>query len=334
MRLKANYWICLLATIFGLCVTIVGAYTRLADAGLGCPDWPGCYGQLTAPKAADELALALENFPGSEVETYKAQVEMLHRYIAGSLGIIVILLCISNLRQKERSWWLAISLMALIIFQATLGAWTVIYKLYPVVVMGHLMGGLTIVALLSCMTYRYKASFTQSIYIAQKKWLQKIGLIALGVLTCQLILGGWTSANYAALVCPDFPYCHGKLFPKMEMGAFDFFKVGLTDTPGSLLGLTGKISIHMGHRIGAIFTTITLGYFCWLLIRSQKLKNDGWLILVLLGAQATLGILTVTLSQPLELAVAHHAIGALLLIKMVLVLCKLYGHQRDATNYL
>lgn len=328
------YRISLLATALALTVIVIGAYTRLTDAGLGCPDWPGCYGQLTAPKSDLSITAALDAYPGSIIEPIKAETEMFHRYLAGTLGILVALIALLAFRQpKENPRLIPSLLVGLIAFQALLGAWTVTLKLYPVVVMSHLLGGLTTLSFLCWLALEYQSNGNLSLPNQQGKKLRFWAKFSLGVLFIQLMLGGWTSANYAALVCPDFPFCHGKLLPDLDFSAFNFLKVGLTGSPGEPLGLTGRITIHMWHRIGAVVTFITLGILSYHLFKAprQNLKNLGGLIAALLTIQVSLGILTVTKAQPLPIAVTHNAIGATLLLSVIVVVHRL---TRAKQNFL
>jgi len=286
-------------------VIILGAYTRLTDAGLGCPDWPGCYGRLIAPSSS------------------KAWTEMIHRYIAGTLGILIVLLSIKAwlLRKDSKLWMLITLVVGLVIFQALLGMWTVTLKLYPVVVMGHLLGGFAILSLLwlSYLLLRLK----QMPNINISKSVKFLAYVALFVLCLQIALGGWTSANYAALVCADFPTCQGRWWPPMDWrAAFDLQAVGIFDSPGIPLENTPRVTIQMFHRIGALICSIILGTLAIILIRSKQnaLPRLGVALLCFLALQLTLGITNVIAHLPLAISLLHNAIAACLLILILTIL--------------
>jgi cytochrome c oxidase assembly protein subunit 15 len=286
-------------------VIILGAYTRLKDAGLGCPDWPGCYGHLLAP-----------------TQDTKAWIEMVHRYIAGTLGILILFITLQSiyLRSKiKKLWWLTTAISALVVMQALLGMWTVTLKLYPIVVMAHLLGGFCILALL-WLSYLHLVIQKQKIMGRDSKYL--IAVFSLIALIIQIALGGWTSANYAALVCADFPTCQGYWWPAMDWhNAFNLTQVGIFESPGTPLENSARVTIQMAHRIGALLTTVLLAILSYKLLLSTAkiLKQLGIILLALLSVQIILGITNVLGALPLSISLAHNATAALLLISLLTI---------------
>ena len=308
------------AAVIAFIVIVLGAYVRLSHAGLGCPDWPGCYGQLTWPAEAGEIERATAAFPERPVESGKAWKEMVHRYLAGLLVLLV--LAINILAWKSRSVSggvraLAAGLLALILFQAALGMWTVTLKLLPVVVMGHLMGGLATLGTLLWLSWKTKGARADAASgaFAPFRAMLTAGLV---LLIFQLALGGWTSANYSALACPDFPTCQGQWWPESNFAdGFVLWREIGVDYEGGVLDLPSRTAIHMAHRVGAVFTLILLGLLALRLLRSPPCRTAGAVLGGLLLVQIVLGILNVVLHLPLPNAVAHNASGALLFAVML-----------------
>jgi cytochrome c oxidase assembly protein subunit 15 len=313
----------LIAAIVTFCVIVLGAFVRLSDAGLGCPDWPGCYGQLTWPEAADEVTQANQAFPDRPVETDKAWKEMVHRYLAGILVLLVV--AINFLAWKARGdkagfRLIAAILLALIIFQALLGMWTVTLKLFPIVVMGHLIGGLATFSLLLWLVHRSKLNgrYAPGLPLRQlRSWV----IAGLAVLVLQIALGGWTSANYSALACPDFPTCQGQWWPEASFGeGFVLWREIGVDYEGGILDLRARIAIQQAHRLGALVTFIVLGLLSLRLLKTPVTQRAGILLGFLLLAQVTLGILNILWQLPLPNAVAHSGVAALLIAVLIWLL--------------
>lgn len=326
-------WLALTAVILAFGVVTMGAYTRLVDGGLGCPDWPGCYGQISVPKTQQQIANAHSLYPEQKVEPKKAWPEMIHRYIAGTLGVLIILLAWLSFRQKNQatvakpSQGIIVFLVGMVIFQAALGMWTVTWKLHPLVVMGHLLGGLTILGLLwwtSLTMYAYPLSklYMWKTSTLQLVKLRKVAIISLIVLIGQLALGGWTSSNYAAIICPDFPFCQGKLIPELNFSnGFNIFSSIGVNYQGGVLDNIARMTIHMSHRMGAIIVAVVLLYLSLRLILSDyfhPLRRLGWIILALLFTQIIFGIIS-AMKLPLGIALAHNAVAALLLLSIITV---------------
>jgi cytochrome c oxidase assembly protein subunit 15 len=318
------YRVALLATCLAFVVVVLGAFARLNDAGLGCPDWPGCYGQLTVPKTSAEIELAKQLYPAQPVEAGKAWSEMVHRYFAGSLGLLIVVLAgWSLLRRRKHATQIIgvpLFLVGFTIFQAALGMWTVTWKLLPQVVMGHLLGGMTILSLLWWLSLSAKP---QPLTLQPKnKRLFTYAVIGLIIVAAQIFLGGWTSSNYAAIVCPNFPFCVGELFPSMDLAqGFNLFSPIGANYQGGVLHTAARIAIQMMHRYGAFITFIYVAGLAFLLMLKQplaKLKGIGAVMLGVLIIQIILGVLNIeTQLQPMFIPVAHNAVAAILLLVMV-----------------
>ena len=317
-------WIVAAGLVLVMVVVVLGAFTRLVDAGLGCPDWPGCYGHLLWPNDAEEISIAEAIFPDAPVDLDKTWPEMVHRYFAGSLLLVVFAVTAMCWRREALSDQriLATSLLVLIICQAAFGAWTVTLKLWPQVVTAHLLGGFATFSLLWILYLRLGGG--QWLELARIRELKndsnlrKHMRFALGLVVAQIALGGWVSSNYAALACADFPTCYASYWPPMDFAdGFNVFQSVGPNYLGGLLDNEARVAIHWTHRLGAVLVGLVLG---WLIFRlwSQHQKIAG-LILVLLVVQITLGVLNVVWSLPLAVATAHNACGVLLLLAMVTV---------------
>ncbi len=314
--MKHLHKVALFAAAVAFVVIVLGAYVRLSHAGLGCPDWPGCYGQLTWPAETQEIQRANEAFPERPVESAKAWKEMVHRYLAGALVLLVLLINYLAWKPAQRpgkTRLLAGGLLLLILFQAALGMWTVTLKLFPLVVMGHLLGGLATFSLLLWLAWRSRPLDSDHENLAYAPY-RTATLVALAVLIVQLGLGGWTSANYSALACPDFPACQGQWWPDVNFrdGFVLWREIGV-DYEGGVLDLASRTAIHLTHRIGAVVTFLVLGLLSLRLLARPQTRAGGTLLGVLLLSQFTLGVLNVLLFLPLPNAVAHNGTGALLL---------------------
>ncbi len=315
----------LFAAFFALGVVLLGAYTRLSDAGLGCPDWPGCYGHLAVPRAEHEVARAQQAFPGRPLEAPKAWKEMIHRYFAGTLGLLILVLAAGAVAARRRDSHqpvaLPVFLLALVVFQALLGMWTVTWLLKPVVVMAHLLGGLSVLALLWWYGLRHGRLLAAPGDPAARTRLRGPALAALAVLVLQIALGGWTSANYAALACTDFPTCGGQWWPEMDFSeAFVLWRgLGINYEFG-VLDSAARKAIHVTHRLGAVATLLVVGWAAVAALRRGRdrlLARTGAVVLGLLLVQVSLGIANVVFSLPLPVAVAHNGGAALLLLGVV-----------------
>ena len=310
-----------------LVVVVLGAYTRLSDAGLGCPDWPGCYGHLGVPDTEAEVRAAQAQFPDAPVEMEKAWIEMVHRYFATGLGALILGIVVVAFRAPNgipngvpRA--LPVALLALVALQGAFGAWTVTLKLWPQVVTAHLLGGFATLALLWLLALRLgigaKPSVRPGAVRGGSAQFGRLASVALAVVVLQVALGGWVTSNYAALACPDFPTCHGEWAPAMDFRqGFDVLQTVGPNYLGGLLDNEARIAIQFAHRLGAVAVLAVAGLLGWRLWKAGSVLAP-W-VLGLLAAQWTLGILNVLLTLPLAVATAHNACGALLLLALVTV---------------
>ena len=310
------------ATMLALCVVVFGAYVRLTDAGLGCPDWPGCYGTLTVPESVAAIEKAQANYPESVIDNKKAWIEMIHRYIAAILGFIILILAILAYKNKTEiavKPSLVYVLLGLVIAQGMLGMWTVTELLMPIIVSLHLLGGMTTLGLLTYITHRHWGSVSDTL-ITLNSSSRKLIRFSLVILFFQIFLGGWTSTNYAALACTDFPTCHGELIPPMDFSnGFSLWReLGLT-SQGEALTLQALQAIQWVHRVGAF---IFVSYFLYIIFLLNKYKSCNAyknILLIVIGFQFVIGVLNLLLHLPLALATMHNLGAALLVIITVII---------------
>ena len=310
------------ATILALCVVVFGAYVRLTDAGLGCPDWPGCYGTLTVPESVAAIEEAQANYPNSIIDKGKAWIEMIHRYIAAILGLMILsfaYLAFKNKNDINVRPSLVYGLLGLVIAQGMLGMWTVTELLMPIIVSLHLLGGMTTLGLLTYITHRHWGSVSDTL-ITLKPISQKLIRFSLVILFIQIFLGGWTSTNYAALACTDFPTCHGELIPPMDFSnGFTLWReLGMT-AQGDALTLQALQAIQWIHRIGAF---IFVSYFLYIIYLMSKFKSCNLyrnLLVIVISFQFIIGVLNLLLHLPLALATMHNLGAALLVIITVII---------------
>jgi cytochrome c oxidase assembly protein subunit 15 len=358
-----------LAVALAACVIVFGAFVRLSNAGLSCPDWPTCYGKAAWPTAAnqvvDHAATAIR-----AVDPNKAWREQLHRMIAGTLGLLVLSLALLATRKRPQGWMhvmgasaavaIAIDLymhdmhvaasgfaiagellllvgamrwsntdlsrastltLAVIIFQALLGMWTVTWLLKPIVVMGHLLGGLLTFSLLTWMAWRATGI---PLRIADAPKLRRLLIIGIVLLGIQIALGGWTSANYAALACgPEFPKCAGAWWPAHDFReGFVLWRGIGVDYEGGVLDNAARVAIQLAHRLMAVLVFGHLLMVSLRMLRNPGLRGWGTVLLALLLVQVCLGIANVVMSLPLQIAVAHNAGATALLFVLVTLLAR------------
>ncbi len=361
-----------LAAVFAFGLVMFGAFVRLSNAGLSCPDWPTCYGQVSWPQHAQAVAHADAAFPDRPYEAGKAWREQVHRFLAGTLGVMVLALALLaswrrrgallavlvgaafaavgvGLYMQGEHWWssllavCAIALpllvavrlprpgawrvcvlaLAVIIFQAMLGMWTVTLLLKPIVVMGHLLGGMTTFALLAYAALRFAGVAAADGRLADLRRLVVVGLV---LLFCQIALGGWTSANYAALACGygpgSFPQCLGQWAPPTDFGqGFVLWRGIGVNYEGGVLDMAARSAIQLAHRLGALVVFCYLGWLAYKLVR-RGLRGFGFAIALALTSQVLLGISNVYFGLPLAVATAHNGMAALLLFTLLATLAR------------
>lgn len=342
-------WLTTAALLLCTVVVVFGAYVRLSDAGLGCPDWPGCYGRIAVPSAAEHVTQAQQQFPQRPLEQAKAWKEVIHRYLASALGLLIVGLALLSFRGGAPRA-LPRVLLVLVIFQGLLGMWTVTWLLKPLAVTAHLLGGMTTLALLFWLwldtrTPREAAPAAPTLarrldphasgYRNEREALAGLqgdavaagiasGLLkwgaglALALLAGQIFLGGWTSSNYAALACPDLPTCQGRMWPELDLPeAFTLWRGLGQNYEYGVLDNRARVTIHHLHRVGALTLSaflVLLGAWLW---HRTPWKRHGQWILGVLTIQAALGVSLVVFQLPLPLAAAHNAGAALLLLAVI-----------------
>ena len=305
-------------SFFGVCLAFVvialGAWTRLVDAGLGCPDWPGCYGFVVFPTNDAEIALAESRYPSFPYDINKAIPEVVHRYFAASLGLLAIFLTYFSFKLKEKNnikWW-SLGLLIFICCQGLFGYLTVSLKLLPIIVTLHLFGGFTTLTLFFYIFLR-SGNF-KSVDVMKIPHLKVISAVAFVALLIQIFLGVWTSTNYASLACADFPTCQGTYIPEMDFK--NGFNLNQEVGPNYLYGLLdnpARVAIHYSHRVSAILLTIIFLILMskrWFSVAAPMASTLG----ILLLTQITLGIINVVYVLPLYVAIGHNLVAALLLL--------------------
>lgn len=332
MIVFARYWklrtLVVATTIVTLGLLMLGAYVRLTDAGLGCPDWPGCYGKLSPTHAVAEIRAAESIAPAGRVSLPKAWNEMLHRYVASFVGVMIVAIAWQTLTLRRHGphgaeypparLGLPLAMVGLVIVQGLLGKWTVTLLLKPAIVTLHLLGGMALIALLTWLTARHLgvSGGQPSTLRAIRPW----AVLGLVILIIQIALGGWVSTNYAALACVDLPTCHGAWVPAMDFdhGFHIFRELGMT-ADGEPLSHQALNAIHWTHRVGALVSLMVLAMLARAAMRLRDLRRFGITVMALLLIQITLGITNVLGGLPIYVAVAHNGTAALLLAALVML---------------
>ncbi|MGV3741713.1 MAG: COX15/CtaA family protein [Burkholderiaceae bacterium] len=302
-----------------------GAFTRLTDSGLGCPDWPGCFGHSNPLQAYEHISAAETAMPSGPVTVMKAWIEMIHRYLAMGVGVLIIAIMVVGWRKWRQSRRLSMhfspglptALFVFVCVQGAFGAWTVTLKLQPVIVTIHLLLGMALLGMLAWLAARQSAHAPVE---PAGNALRIPALLALAILLVQIALGGWVSTNYAPLACMDFPLCHGQLVPEMDFAnGFHLWRDLGKTASGDYIPFPALTAIHWTHRMFAFFV---LGFLAWLGHRAMKidgLKKTGRWLLILVFVQFTTGMSTVFLKWPLALAVIHNGGAALLVVLLVML---------------
>jgi len=314
-----------IATALAFGVIVLGAFVRLTDAGLGCPDWPGCYGHATPALASEHIGAAADANPFGPVSMAKAWKEMIHRYVAATLGLLIVALAAAAWRQRARQprrARIALLLMGVVLLQGAFGAWTVTLLLKPAIVTGHLIGGMTTLALLAGLAF---ARDDRSARRAQPeprgvRSVRAAAGFALGALAVQIALGGWVSTNYAALACPDLPLCQRALVPAMNFrDAFHLLRPLGFAADGEPLSVAALTAIHWSHRMFAIVAFVAIARCALRALLAPELRALGFTLGTLLLAQVAFGISNVHFGLPLPVAVAHNAGAGLLLLALLAI---------------
>lgn len=315
-KYRSGSTLALLTFALAFVVIMLGAYTRLTDAGLSCPDWPHCFGYITAPHTSAQLQEVAQKYPLIHVNINKAWTEMTHRYMAGAEGILILFLSFSILlthkARDQKSVVIGISLILLLGLQVMLGMMTVTEKLKPIIVLSHLLTGLSILGLL---WWAYLNLHLHDNFSQQRSCSSFIPWLWLGMLIVmlQITLGGWVSSHYAGLACIDFPYCQGQLLPMLQWNHLQ----------------EDMITIHMLHRIGAMVTAGYISVLSLFLLKNTSFRSMACLLLALVSLQVMLGILNIIWLRPVWIALIHHAVAIFLLLTMITALVKAYFESRD-----
>ncbi len=324
--LRRRHALTLLTLFLTFDLVLFGAFTRLTDSGLGCPDWPGCYGQASPLGAYADIAAAQSALPSGPVTHGKAWVEMVHRYLATGVGVLILVLAALGWKDRFKRgparqshlispWWPTLTLVW-VCLQGAFGALTVTMKLFPAIVTLHLLGGLVLLALLCLQAVRYAQLEGSALPIAISPGLRRLLALCLALLTVQVALGGWVSTNYAVLACTDFPMCQGSWWPAMnfEQG-FELWRELGRSGSGTAISFAALTAIHYVHRLMAFPLLALLGLLAWQLNRVPLLRSQSRWIAALTGLQLVTGLGNVVLDWPLLAAVLHTGgAGALVVV--------------------
>jgi len=298
-----------------------GAFTRLTDSGLGCPDWPGCYGHSNPLSAGEPIRAAETALPSGPVTMTKAWIEMLHRYFALGVGFLIVILTLQAWRRAREpgapSPWLATAALAWVCLQGAFGAWTVTQKLQPLIVTAHLLGGVGLLGLLIWLALR--ESPPTRVGVGARRLLP-LATLALVVVVVQIALGGWVSTNYAVLACTGFPRCQGEWMPRLDFEhAFTLWRELGRTGQGEIIPFQALVTIHWLHRVFALAVVAAVGLLAWKAWRLEGVGTLGRWLLAVLALQLATGIANVTLGWPLLAAVVHSG-GAAVLFALLLAL--------------
>jgi len=325
----------LAATLLCAIVVVVGAWVRLTNAGLGCPDWPGCYGHIHPSQAVDRVAEINAANPDRPFDYQKAINEMVHRYIVGALGILVLglaILSVWNRRDPAQPRLLPWVLVVLLVFQALLGMWTVTLLLKPLIVTLHLLGGLATLALLWWLALPPQRRELK----AAERPVRRLAIAGFVVLLAQISLGGWTSTNYAAAACPDFPACQGSYWPDMDFkNAFVLWRGLGIDYEGGVLDAPARIAIHYAHRLGAYLAALVLALAvigAWRRGQTDAVRAAAVAVAIALVIQIAIGMNLIWKGWPLSLGTAHNA-GAALLVLATVALLRYLSPRSEVGRY-
>lgn len=301
-------------------LVVFGSFTRLTDSGLGCPDWPGCYGEASPFGAKDDIHAAQSALPSGPVTWSKAWIEMIHRYLAMTVGVLIVAMTISAWRSRRHlphsPWWPTLTLVWVIV-QGLFGKYTVTLKLYPAIVTLHLLGGLALLALLAIQHVSFDAAPKPA------PRARRLAVAAMALLMVQIALGGWVSTNYAVLACGGFPQCNGRWWPAMDFGhGFTLLRELGRAGHGGYLPFEALVAIHMAHRAFAVVAALALAALAWRLLQDPPWRRHGQVLAALLAAQIASGLSNVVLGWPIVAALAHSAGAAGLVLVLTFVLAR------------
>ena len=333
-RIRARYARIVALTLFlTFDLIMFGAFVRLTDSGLGCPDWPGCYSQLSPIGARHDIHAATQAMPDGPVTLPKAWIEMIHRYAGTLLGILIIIIMFMAWRHRKalgQSPWLATVILPAVCLQGAFGAWTVTHQLMPAVVTAHLLGGMIMLALLTWLAAKQKVH--KPVPLEARRWLPAASF-GLALLATQIALGGWVSTNYAALACMDFPTCHGTWIPDMDFhGGFSIIR-GLGELPsGEIISQNALTAIHWVHRNFAFVVLVYLGWLAFKLKRVPGLRGPARFLNIMLLVQLLTGLTSIFLQWPIVIAVLHNGGAAVLTILCVTLIVRLAQAGKAASS--
>lgn len=313
-------------------LVLFGAFTRLTDSGLGCPDWPGCYGNSSPVGANAQISAAQQALPSGPVTHGKAWIEMVHRYLATSVGVLIIILVVAawfrwRRHRKEgegepplHPWW-ATATLVWVCLQGAFGALTVTMRLFPAIVTLHLLGGVVLLALLCVQAVRQTLQLDgaglQPLHRGLRRWLMFAALLVV----VQVLLGGWVSTNYAVLACTTFPQCQGSWWPPMAFDeGFQIWRGLGVLRDGSIISFAALTAIHYVHRLAAYVVLLVLALLAWRLWREDALRAQARWLAGLTLLQFLTGLSNVVLGWPLVAAVLHTGGAAALLVVLTWVL--------------
>lgn len=322
---RFEYRLALLSFLLVIVVIGLGAYTRLVHAGLGCPDWPTCYGHLWIPNEAHEIEAANLRFADTPVETDKTWPEQIHRIFATSLGLCILVLAVLAIknRSKGKPFKLQLLLLLFVILQGLFGMWTVTLKLWPQVVTAHLLGGFFTASLLWLLILRLNDRCWNVAFETYHKILNIRGWVIVGtiIVILQISLGGWTTSNYAAVACFELPTCHNnEWWPEMDFKqGFNVMQEVGPNYLGGQMDNPARTAIHMMHRMGAIITALYLIVLAlkMLSVKNNNMTNMSYILLSAIAVQILLGLSNIYFYFPISVAVLHNLFGAILLLVMV-----------------
>ena len=311
-------------------LVLFGAFTRLTDSGLGCPDWPGCYGNASPVGAHADIAAAQAAMPTGPVTHGKAWIEMVHRYLATGVGVLILTLAVASWVESRRRksgqpvvnpWWPTFTLIW-VCLQGAFGALTVTMKLFPAIVTLHLLGGLALLVLLCVQALRYAQADGRQLPEPLPSGLRTLLLVTCAMTVAQITLGGWVSTNYAVLACSTFPMCQGSWWPEMNFTqGFEFWRALGRLQDGSHISFAALTAIHYAHRLMAYAVLAAMALLAWKLHRAEALQRQARWLAVLALWQFTTGLSNVVLDWPLVAAVSHTGGAAALVVVLTWAVC-------------